>query len=86
MRITLDLPQALANELSAEAARLGLPLGEYALRVLSTGRAGGHMPKTGPELVAYWHREGVIGTRCDLGDSQAHARAIRHKAERRVPG
>lgn len=84
MRITLDLPKELADDLSAEAAQLGLPLTDYALRLLLAGRTMGHMPKTGPELVAYWQREGVIGTRVDIVDSQAHARAIRHKAERRA--
>lgn len=83
MRITLDLPKELADDLSAEAAQLGLPLTDYALRLLLTGRTVCHMPQTGPELVAYWQREGVIGIRADIVDSQAHARAIRHKAERR---
>ncbi len=38
---------------------------------------------SGADLVAYWEQEGVIGSRPDITDSQAHARAIRHKAERR---
>jgi hypothetical protein len=45
MSITLDLPDELVSELSAEAARLGLPLSEYALRVLTTGRAVGNAPR-----------------------------------------
>lgn len=41
---------------------------------------------TGADLVAYWKREGLIGTRPDIEDSQVHARAIRDKAERRNHG
>lgn len=39
---------------------------------------------SGAELVAYWRREGVIGSRPDIADSQAHARAARARAERRT--
>ena len=35
----------------------------------------------GTDLVAYWEREGLIGTRPDIKDSLEHARAIRRKAE-----
>jgi hypothetical protein len=83
MILTLDLPQELGDELSAEAARMGLPVTEYALRILATGRAAGDMPKTGAELVAYWQREGLIGTRPDIADSQEHARMLRRQAETR---
>jgi hypothetical protein len=38
-------------------------------------------PTTGAELVAYWEREGVIGTRPAITDSQAHARNLRRAAE-----
>jgi len=83
MGITLDLPQELESELSAEATRLGLPPAEYALRVLSAGRTVGTMPKNGAELVAYWQSEGLIGTRADISDSQEYARKLRDQAERR---
>jgi hypothetical protein len=52
MRIMLDLPQELERELSLEAAQLGLPLAEYALRILTTGRIVGNVPKTGVDLMA----------------------------------
>ena len=39
------------------------------------------MPTTGAELMAYWRREGLIGTRPDITDSVEHGRAIRRKAE-----
>lgn len=83
MTITLDLPQELERELSAEAARQGVPLSEYALRLLATGRPARPMPKTGAELVSYWQSEGLIGTRSDIADSQIHARVLREQAERR---
>jgi hypothetical protein len=84
MSITLDLPQELASELAAEAMQLGLSLTEYALYILVTRTRAEHMPTTGAALVAYWQREGIIGTRPESTDSQMHARQIRHSAERRV--
>jgi hypothetical protein len=84
MSITLDLPQELENELSAEATHLGLSLPEYILRVLSTGLIIGKTPKTGAELVGYWQNEGLIGTRPDIIDSQTRSRQIREEAERRT--
>ncbi|HMC63680.1 MAG TPA: hypothetical protein VKI65_01965 [Gemmataceae bacterium] len=83
MTITLELPHELENELSAEAAQLGLPLSEYALRVLTFGRDVANAPKTGADLVAYWQKEGVIGMRPEIENSQAHARQLRAEAERR---
>ena len=83
MALTLDLPKELESELSAEAARLGLPFLEYARRVLAAGQSPGEVPKTGAELLAYWKREKVIGSRPDIADSQKHARGIRRRAERR---
>lgn len=84
MALVLNLPRELEEELSAEAERLGLPLTEYALRVLSTRGQEERAPMTGRELVDYWQREGLIGSRPDLPDSLSHARALRAKAERRA--
>ena len=84
MRVTLDLPQELESELAAEAMQLGLSLTEYALHILVTRTRASHMPTTGAELVACWQREGVIGSRPAITDSQIHARQIRHSAERRI--
>jgi tryptophan synthase alpha subunit len=83
MSIVLDLPQELESVLTTEATQVGLSLTEYVLRLLTTRSLVGQLPTTGAELVAYWQREGVIGTRRDITDSQAHARQIRHQAERR---
>lgn len=85
MNIYLDLPLELESELSTEASRLNLPLSEYILRVLSVRKVLSNSPKTGAELVAYWQSEGVINSRSDITDSQAHARQLRHEAETRSP-
>ena len=84
MTLTLEIPEDLQEELAAEAAELKLPLAEYALRVLAFGRPLRDLPKTGAELIAYWEREGVIGSRPDIKDSQKHARKLRAEASKRT--
>ncbi len=84
MSITLELPLELESELSTEAKRLNLPLSEYLLRVLLTRQFPSKPPKTGADVVAYWQSEGVINSRHDIIDSQAHARKLRHEAETRI--
>ena len=42
------------------------------------------MPTSPAEIVAYWERNGLIGTRPDITDSLEHARRLRRKAERRA--
>jgi hypothetical protein len=82
----LDLPDELERELSAEAARLGLPLAEYALRVLRHGRLPApevELPRTGAEILAYWEREDLLGTAKEITDPAEHARQLRRQAERR---
>ena len=66
--------------------RLGLPIELYALRLLGDLPRTDQGPASGAELVAFWRREGVIGSRPDIEDSQAYARRIRHQAERRHAG
>jgi hypothetical protein len=83
MTISLNIPSELENALSMEAAELNLPLPEYILRLLSTRQILNNPPKTGAELVAYWQSEGIINSRPDIIDSQAHARNLRHQAETR---
>jgi len=41
------------------------------------------MPANGAELVAYWEKKGLMGTRPDITDSVAYARALRRQAETR---
>jgi hypothetical protein len=84
MTLTLELSEQLGAELAVEAERLGIPLSEYALRVLLTGRTPLSAPKTGTELVAYWKREGLIGTHPETSDSPEYARQLREQAQRRA--
>jgi hypothetical protein len=83
MTLTLELPDELKTDLAAEAARLGLSLPEYVLRILTAGRPISPPPKNGAELVAYWENEGLFGARPDIADSAQHARELRARAERR---
>lgn len=84
MSLVLNLPTELETELSAQADRLGLPLGDYVLRLLAGGHVAPSQLRTGAELVAFWQREGLVGTRSDLIDSPAHARVLREQAQKRV--
>lgn len=83
MSLVLKLPQELATALTAEPAKLGLPLEEYALRLLVRGHGQSPVVSKGGELVAYWQSEGVIGTRSVEVDSPAYARQLREQAQRR---
>ena len=83
MTLTLELPTELETDLLDEAAQLGLSLPEYTLRLLLARPALKAAPQTGAELVTYWQKAGVIGTRPDINDSQQHAREIRMRAEKR---
>jgi hypothetical protein len=85
MSLTLELPADLAAALEAEAGRLGLSLGDYALQLLASAGPRPAEVRTGADLVAYWQREGLIGTRPDIADSPAHARALRQTASETVP-
>jgi hypothetical protein len=83
MSLKLELPHDLETELAQRSAQLGLPLSEYAVRLLSMwgtiDSADSAMPASlppGAELVAYWQREGLIGTHSNAVDSPDHARAI----------
>lgn len=83
MKISLELPSDLENELSTEASRLKLSLTEYVLRLLSLRPDLQNQPKTGAELITYWEKAGVINSRPDIPNSQEHARQLRHQAETR---
>jgi hypothetical protein len=83
MSLILDLPPDLETELTAEAARLGIPLAEYILRLIAMCRGAESLPRTGAELLAYWQSKGLVGARSDITDSQAHACKLREQAEKR---
>jgi hypothetical protein len=84
MSLVLDLPAELQTELAAEADRLRLTLPEYVLRLLAGGRAPIPAPRSGAELLAYWQGAGLVGTRPEIADTPAHARALREQAQRRA--
>jgi len=81
--ITLDLPVDLESRLAVDAARHGLSLSEYAVRLLAGNVKAAPLPVTGAELVAYWKDADVIGSRADIADPQAFARVLRTEAENR---
>lgn len=86
MTVILDLPHEPEQEPSAEAARPGLPLAEYAPRVLTHGRLSlpeAERPWTGAAIVAYWEREDLLGTRSEITDPAEHAHRLRQQAQRR---
>ena len=83
MTLTLELPADVGVMLAAEAARRGLALADYAVKVLTEGRAAEVMPRTGAELVEYLTREGVIGSRPDILDPEGYARSLRRESETR---
>ncbi len=83
MSLVLDLPSELENGLATEAARLGLPLSEYALRLIAAGRETRPALRTGAELLDYWQGAGLVGTRPEIADSRTHARTVRTQAEKR---
>jgi hypothetical protein len=84
--LILDLTDELEERLQAEAARRGLSKEAYALQVLENEIPADAAPTNGAELVAYWQREGLIGTRPEIKDSVEHARALRRQAESRDRG
>lgn len=83
MTLMLELPVELEKELAAAAQEAGISLADYTLRLLAMRSSSEAEVKTGADLVAYWRKLDLIGTRGDLHDSQEHARQIRRRAEQR---
>ncbi len=98
MTLILELTPEQEQQLEAKARQRNLDTTSYAVAVLfEKGVAEEDLDKllppvgplppadgTGADLVAYWEREGLIGTRPEIKDSLEQARAIRRTAERRV--
>lgn len=96
MTLILDLTPEQERQIEDEARARNMDTRSYALAQLFREReedsedvlpAVGPMPPvngTGADLVVYWEREGLIGTRPDIKDSQQHARQIRRQSERRT--
>lgn len=83
MSLVINLPPSLEADLASEAESAGLTLPEYVLRLLEDNRTRQRPPRTGAELVEYWEREGLIGTRPDIEDVEQHSRSLREKSEAR---
>jgi hypothetical protein len=81
MTLTIELPAELEKELAAAANEAGMTLAEYTLQLLEMGLAPGARVGSGAQLVAYWRKLNLIGTRAGIDDSQAHARRLREAAE-----
>lgn len=84
MILTLELPPDLERLLREEAARQGLTLPEYALRVLAASIESGKQLVTGSDLVDFWQQEQLLGSRQDIEDTEAFAQTLRRQAESRA--
>lgn len=83
MTLVLQLTPELESLLSKDAARQGLSISEYAMQLLQKRPYEIRRQMNGADLVEYWKREGLIGTRDDITHSSDHARTIREKAQLR---
>jgi hypothetical protein len=83
MSVMLELPPELEARLVSEAGERGLPLSKYILGLLTNGTDRAADFHNGAELLVYWQREGLVGTRGDIADSQQHARELRADSQRR---
>lgn len=77
-------PELLAVEAVRQAVRpaaphlppSGIPLSDPRLVAEATA------VRTGADLVAYWERNGLLGTRRDIADPIAYARQLREQGKR----
>jgi hypothetical protein len=83
MSIVLELPADLEAKFAAAAAREGISLSDYLLRILANGGPATRTVSSGAELVEYWKQAGIVGSWSGVSDSQEHARKLRAEAERR---
>ena len=84
MSLVLELPDELEIELAKEAGQHALSLPDYVLQLIEQARLPGHEQfKSGADIVAYWKKNGLIGTRPDIADPGQYARDLRQRAETR---
>lgn len=94
MSLNIELTPDEEARLRRAAEARGLAADEYARELIRAGEWNDEpwnapeepRPRNGAELVAYWDRLGVFGSRPDIADALEHARSIRRKAERRERG
>jgi hypothetical protein len=77
----IDLARSATSE--APSTDHGLELQEVEDLLPGTWPEGEPRPTNGAELVAYWQRHGLIGSRPDITDSLEYVQAMRRKAETR---
>ncbi|MBY0231109.1 MAG: hypothetical protein K2W96_17630 [Gemmataceae bacterium] len=82
MTPTIEAAEQVPATLETEAAGLGMTVQEYIVHLL-TDKPGTETIRNGADLVSYWEKHGVIGSRPDILDSQAEARRLREQAQRR---
>jgi len=75
MSIVLDLPHKLLKELNIEAAKQNQDLNEYLTQLIQRGRTVQF--STTSDILAYWKKEGLIGTKPASTDSQKVAQRLR---------
>ncbi len=80
---SVELPDDLAAALIHEASSRGMSLADYTLYLLSSACPATPPIRNGADLVAFWEREGLLGTRMDIADSQVEARKLREQAQNR---
>ncbi|HEV7669809.1 MAG TPA: hypothetical protein VGS22_14900 [Thermoanaerobaculia bacterium] len=81
---SLDFARAGETVMIVEVGATVAELKQDKARSFRLEPAAKSVADTGAQLVAYWKRHGLIGTRPDIADSQTHARTVRHDAERRL--
>lgn len=89
MTFILELPIDLERDLEIAAASAGLPLAGYALQILAANlipATDEAPPRNGADLLAYWEREGLLGSRTDIEDPAEYARELRERTQRRRYG
>ncbi|MBX9580008.1 MAG: hypothetical protein K2X87_06830 [Gemmataceae bacterium] len=86
MTLTLELDAELAEVLAEEAARKKMSLPDYAVYLLTITVPPPPPLKTGADVVAYWESEGLIGSRPDITDPEAHSQVMRAKSNGRHRG
>jgi hypothetical protein len=85
MTLSIELTEEEKNAVERAAKERDMEVGEFVRSlILPSSAAGAAAVTTGEELVSYWQREGLIGTRADIHDSATHARALRDEAQRRI--
>ncbi len=82
MTLTIELTPEEATRVE-EARRRGLDVDAMLHDVIAQIAEDTESPTVGHEIVGAWRLSGVISSRPDITDSQAHARNLRLQAQQR---